>query len=195
MSTFSTLSDARFPDEPQFTALAYGGRQPGQGDVPDVLVAGTATGRLYVRGPQGPVIREVPQPGLGPIRAIAVEPNDWRRVFILSGDQVFATNDISAAQPVFTNITGALAETTSGVLRSLSVIDTNPGGPGTLLAGGLGGVYRFNPNQGDWSRLAPGLPDAVVTSIQYTPASDLLAAATFGRGAWQLTGVRALVGS
>jgi hypothetical protein len=67
-----------------------------------------------------------------------------------------------------------------------------------LLVGGLGGVFRLsNPasftagtlDPPVWTVYGDKMPNVFVTALAYDPGTDVLAAGTLGRGAWQITGV------
>ena len=55
------------------------------------------------------------------------------------------------------------------------------------------GVYAtINPDaNAHWSKFGKGLPHAVVTDLRYYPDTDLLVAATYGRGAWTIPNLSA----
>jgi photosystem II stability/assembly factor-like uncharacterized protein len=58
--------------------------------------------------------------------------------------------------------------------------------PTTLYVGTDGGVY-FSTNLGThWSRLGAGLPNAQVTVLKLNTTLNILAAATHGRGVWEI---------
>jgi len=184
-----------------FSALFYGGRRVVGGtltDEPNVVIAGTTgtekvNGELFYRGEQGSTFYEVALPGAGPVHALASDPQDWRRVYVLQGRQVLVTDDITAGSPQFKDLTPGLPDSALPGLRSLLLV---PGGSGgsTLLAGGLGGVFRYVPQTATWVPLGADLPNAGVTDLRYDAANDLLVAATFGRGVWELTGVQGQLG-
>src|SRR5262249_19729489 len=139
------------------TALAYGGRQ-GANPFPLVAFAGDDEGQLFFRGPAGGDFVNISdgRQGTGElqghrsaIRHIGLDPQDWRHVFVLRGNEVWVTDDVTdlRANP-FTNITANLfggpgALTTQ--VRTITLFDTTPGvaDDSILLAGGLGGVFRF----------------------------------------------------
>ena len=80
----------------QVTALVYGGQRGGTGFT-NVAMVGTVTGQLFFRGEAGAAFANVTA-ALGsanPIDSIAVDTLDWRKVYVVTGNQVFFTADIT----------------------------------------------------------------------------------------------------
>jgi subtilisin-like proprotein convertase family protein len=179
------------------SALAYGGMRGGNGFT-NVAVVGTRSGQLFFRGEAGTAFTEVDGSGTGQlggtgaITSVALDPTDWRQVYVLQGDQLWFTSDITnlAANP-FKAIGGGandnLGQLTSE-FRSLAVVRV--GSTTVPLVGALGGVYRMTA-PGVWSLYGRGLPNADVSSIVYNSSQDLLIAGTFGRGAWTISNASA----
>ena len=130
--------------------------------------------------------------GLG-VRDVAVDPLDWRRVYVLdnSGEVWFSAN----AGDTWSSITGRLESLAFDYptnWRTIAVVRP-PGLSGTddpvLLVGGEGGVYRRVGGSGRparWAEFGGGLPNTIVTDIEYNAADDVLLAGTLGRGAWTI---------
>ena len=193
------------------TALTYGGRQNGL-DLPRIAYVGTDTGELFLRGAAGGY-NTLTAPGKGPIRSIVQDPDNWRTIYLLQSpldvtntgndtpNQVFISNDAGAT---FTELTENLVSTVtdssgntvgglSGRIHTLAVWDSAPrsstGGGLVLLAGGIGGVYRYVPaivdpsvQSGGWTEFGTALPNAVVGDLQVY--GNRLVAGTLGRGAY-----------
>src|SRR5262249_41223741 len=131
----------------------------------------------------------------GRIYSIATDPQDWRRVYVVTATKVLFTADITnlAAHP-FVTIGGGTKDNLDSLsvalgvdspeLRSIAIID------GTPVVGGLGGVYRALPPSGvagpstTWSEYGAGIPNVVVRDLDYDATTDTLVAGTMGRGAW-----------
>ena len=113
----------------------------GPGEVGELFVRGE-TDTAFTRVLDGPAT-----PGDNTIHAIALDPQDWRRVYVIRGNQVLACNDVTAATPTFADITGNLtgAAGQTPQVRSLTLFDNTPdkAGDAVVLVGGLGGVYRL----------------------------------------------------
>jgi Ca2+-binding RTX toxin-like protein len=191
-------------------ALAYGGREGGN-PFPLVAFAGDDKGQLFFRGAAGGDFvnvsdgdkGELPQSG-SIIRDIVLDPQDWRRVFVLRGNQVWMTDDVTnlRANP-FTNITANLFGGPGALtvqVRTITLFDNTPGGAddSILLAGGLGGVFRYDSANKGWTKFGSGLPNVLVKDLQFvnadpdgdaTNGAGLLLAGTLGRGAWTLPNV------
>lgn len=166
------------------TALAYGGQRGGTGYT-SVAFVGTNTGGLWFRGETGTAFTNISASiGTGqPIESIALNPQDWRKVYVVANNKVFFTNDVTnlAVNP-FQVIGGSASDNLASLstqLRSVTVIGDTP------VVGGLGGVFR--KIGANWSEYGQGLPNAVVKDLEYNAADDVLLAGTYGRGAWTIS--------
>jgi hypothetical protein len=173
------------------SALAYGGFRAGTGFT-NVAVVGTSSGQLWFRGETGTAFTNITaQIGTGAvIDSIALDPKDWRRVFVESNNQVFFTSNITnlGANP-FQVIGGGAGDNLNSLttqLRSVKVVGSTP------VVGGLGGVFR--DIAGTWSEYGEKLPDTVVRDLQYDATNDLLIASAFGRGAWTVANASTTIG-
>ncbi len=97
------------------TAIAYGGRRAGA-DQANVAYVGTNSGQLFFRGETGTAFTLVSGGGIGQLPAgntiedVAIDPQDWRRVYVLRSGEVWVTSDVTdLANHPFTNITANLA--------------------------------------------------------------------------------------
>src|SRR5262249_21458639 len=158
------------------TAIAYGGFRGGTGFT-NVAVVGDSSGGLWFRGETGTAFTNVTaQIGTGAfIDSIALDPQDWRSVYVVSNNKVFFTPDITnlGANP-FRVIGGGVNDNLSSLttqLRSVEVVGSTP------VVGGLGGVFR--KIGAVWSEYGQGLPNTVVRDLQYNATDDVLVAGTF----------------
>lgn len=186
-------------------ALAYGGQRGGTG-FSNVAFVGTTSGQLFFRGEAGAAFTDVTAQ-LGStttINSIALDPQDWRRVYVVTGNRVFFTADITnlAANP-FTVIGGGandnlarLSATLGSLapqLRTVTVVGATP------VVGGLGGAYRMlAPPAGacddaTWTKYGQGLPVEVVRDLDYDATTDTLVAGTMGRGVWTIANASATI--
>jgi hypothetical protein len=163
------------------SAPAYGGFRGGSGFT-NVAVVGDSSGGLWFRGETGTAFKNITaQIGTGAsIDSIALDPQDWRRAYVVSNNQVFFTADITnlVTNP-FQVIGGGGSDNLNSLttqLRSVEVVGSTP------VVGGLGGVFR--EIGGVWSEYGQGLPNTVVRDLQCNATDDVLLAGTFGRGAW-----------
>src|SRR5262249_27378668 len=125
----------------QARAVAYGGRRAGTGYV-NVALVGTTTGQLFVRGQARAAFTHVSDGGPGELRGagavedIVLDPQDWRRVYVLKGNGIWATDNVTdlAGNP-FRELTGNLSSLTDDV-RSIELYDVTPttAGDSVLLA-------------------------------------------------------------
>jgi Ca2+-binding RTX toxin-like protein/outer membrane protein OmpA-like peptidoglycan-associated protein len=195
----------------QVNSIVYGGQEAGVAK-PTVIWLGTApnattpqTDQLWLRnsasavgGAVSPVASYTTEVNTA-VKDIAVDPTDWRRVWVLdtSGRIWFSPNAGQAAafdsddaspdldkfwkqvDPGLSNLPGAF------LLQQIAAAKV--GGTDVLLAGGQGGVFRKIGDNGPWHEYGVGLPNALNTVIKRIGGvDDLLLAGTFGRGAWTL---------
>ncbi|MEQ1826133.1 MAG: hypothetical protein ABL921_09305, partial [Pirellula sp.] len=167
-------------------SMVYGGRRAGV-DRPGIFYVGTDAGKLYVRDESNTVTQRLIPGGSGTVRDIVVDPDDWQRAYVIQGVAVYATVDGGVN---WTNITDNLLALTSSI-RSITLANkTSQVGDGTLVIGGLKGVFSRSASTtpgGTWSVAAPGLPNVLVKDVIYESTNDTIYAGTFGRGAWSLS--------
>lgn len=193
------------------SALTYGGRQNGL-DLTRISYVGTDTGELFLRGAAGG-FNQLTAPGAGPIRSIVQDPDNWRIVYILQSPldvtntgndtptQIFLSTDAGATfteltENLISRVTDSSGNIVGGLssrIHTLAIWDSAPrsstGGGTVLLAGGVGGVYRYVPaivdpsvQTGGWTEYGTALPNAVVGDLQVY--GNRLVAGTLGRGAY-----------
>jgi hypothetical protein len=132
-----------------------------------------------------------PVPGPSPALrwgAIAIDPTNYLTAYIVaatfsdrSGGHVWRTTN---GGTTWTNITSNLPDLPVWSM----VLDTHGPGSGddVIYLGTDLGVY-FSANQGvSWAPLGLGLPNAQVSDLEISPRLGILAAATHGRGMWEL---------
>jgi len=127
------------------SALVYGGTTGGVAN--NELVIAARGNTLQIRQlANGPFIQRTIG-GAGTIRDIEVDPDNWKVVYAADAADVFRTNDVTAADPVWTKITGNLQAINQTGLRSLEYIRNDTGTGDMLLVSGIGGVSRLrNPD-------------------------------------------------
>ncbi len=182
----------------QFSALAYGGTFGGSAFT-NVAVVGTNSGQLFFRGQTGSTFTNVAASlvGSGGITSIALDQQDWRHVYVIQGNKVETTADITnlAANPfrvigggASDNLLAATGQPGAPALSSVAIADV--GTTPVPLVGAFGGVYRLlpsAPSANTWTSYGQGLPNAIASSVVYSAANDVLVVGTFGRGAWTIT--------
>ncbi len=191
------------------TAIQYGGRRPGQPTslTEGIAIVGTSGGQLFYRDEGATKFTQVDVPGTGAVLSIAVDPQNWREVYVVKGNEISWTPDITTTP--FKDITGNLVTQipakpdflpNATLLYSVTLFDDTPAtaGDSIPLIGGFGGVYRLRTGvptlSGDesWSKYGAGLPNAIVTDANYNAMNNILAAATLGRGIWAIPNVSAV---
>jgi len=173
------------------TALAIAPSQP------DTVYAATSDGRVFVTqddgGPNHTDWTEfdagLPQDSFDQIVSIQVDPNNANEVFIVPGR--FPTNVFGAARVWMTTSGGAGGWTEiTGDLPSEDwtnsiAVDWRPATP-VLYVATARGVYQSADLGVHWSHFGGGLPNSPVTDLQLVPGLNVLAAATYGRGVWEI---------
>jgi hypothetical protein len=142
-------------------------------------------------------------PGAG-VRDLVIDRENFRTVFVLDrNSRVWRSRDAGAT---WSELTGNLAtggllnfpvlldrpNVTTNISHDLRTIElVGTGLNAVVLVGGLGGVFRLDPNAEDalWHEYGAGLPNMLVTDLRYDPTDDVLVAGTFGRGAWTIRDV------
>jgi hypothetical protein len=168
------------------TALAIAPSAPG------TIYAATADGRVFVTRDGGANWQEqdlgLPREAFDHIVDIEVDPLDPNHAFIVPG--TFPTNVFGSSHVWATTNGGGNWTDISGNLpptywtNSLAV-DWRFATP-VLYAGTARGVFASADLGVSWSTFAPGLPNATVTDLQFLPQFDLLAAASYGRGVFEV---------
>jgi hypothetical protein len=190
----ATNADGSYPWSDSFRALIYGGME-GATQRSDLII-GAEGDDIVWRVNSGDAFSTH---NLGAaadwINDITIDPDDWRIVYVAAGQEVWRTNDITAAAPVWTKIGDGFNN-----LQAIEYI-RNTGGD-LLLVGGNGGVFRLNDPESTvnaetahWTELGFGLPNALVSDVEYfdldnnstVSHADKIIVSTLGRGAWSLT--------
>lgn len=176
--------------------LAYGGQSDGNKNS-NVLYIGTEN-KVYLRSQadQAPT-QLTAYPGTGQIQDIAIDPTDWKKVYIAETSKIYRSTD---AGDSWTDITGDLIGTdriTAESIKTIEVVPNGSGGAGVLV-GGLGGVYAINNAHAattfNWAKFGEKLPNLRVYELNYDVRDDVIVAGTLGRGAWVATNVKAEFG-
>src|SRR5205823_4108749 len=130
--------------------------------------------------------RDLP-PDSGRVNEIQVDPSNAQIAYAVvnrfsTAGHVFRTTN---GGTLWTNISG----TGGSALPNLpvwSIQINNSTSPSTLYIGADDGVYISTDLGVSWSRLGTGLPDAQVFQVTFNGSLQILGAATYGRGAWEI---------
>ncbi len=163
----------------------------GVGSIEFISISPSNPNVIYVSGQGGTVKRTdnggtnwvtLNLPQAGNVKSIEVHPTNPGEVYIAySGYQVGKVYRSTNSGFSWTNITGSLPNIpTHKILYKTGTMDGE-----LFLATDLGVYYRTD-SQGDWVKLGQGLPNVIVNDIEIHYASNLLRAATFGRGVWEV---------
>jgi uncharacterized delta-60 repeat protein len=189
------------PLNPVGTVTAYAYGHPQNADTFYVGTLGNVGGHLLwlrVNGTGYPTALDTFQAAGGSVPwGIAVDPNDWRRAYVLDQlGRVWRTSDAGATVGGWVNLTGAPGnnDSLSSLSTDLRAIElyapTAVSGQEVMLVAGVGGVFATrNPNAASgvvWTKYGPNFANAIVTDLHYDPTDDVLVAGTLGRGAWAL---------
>jgi hypothetical protein len=157
------------------------------------IYAATADGRLFVTTNDGTNWSEIdsglPVDSFDQIGAIQVDPKNAKHVFIATTGHA---NAVFGPLHVWQSTNGGMSWTSStGNLPSTTyvtdlIVDWRFTTP-VLYAGTARGVYRSLNKGRTWSVFGTGLPDTQVYDMQLQTNQDILAVATFGRGAFEIS--------
>lgn len=121
--------------------------------------------------------------GGGTVIDMRIDPANSKKVFAATngpgGKNVWSLNPVSSQ---WKNISGNLPANLS---IACVCVDWKPATP-ALYAGTARAAYRSTNLGVSWQKFGLHLPNTVITDLQIIPASNILAAATFGRGAWEI---------
>jgi uncharacterized repeat protein (TIGR01451 family) len=117
--------------------------------------------------------------------SIAVDPNHSSTAYAVVdaftgvGNHVFMTTNFGKT---WTDISASFVDSPASSIALVS------SGSSTLVCVGTDvGVYATANGGATWERLGTGLPNVRVTDLDYVPSLNILAAGTFGRGAYELS--------
>jgi hypothetical protein len=169
--------------------IVYGGRLNGL-PVPDVFYVGAGNRIFHRVTKSGPIteLKGYEKIGGGPIVTIAMDPNNYRQVYVSdTNNKVWASSDEGAT---WADLTATLGKLTSQV-TTIEIFSPLFGTP-TLYAGGFGVFQLTNPTTagGQWTAVTGPPPDnnkippALVLDLHYDYTKNVLVAGTLGRGAW-----------
>jgi hypothetical protein len=193
-------------------SIVYGGRKAGVANEDVAYVA--AGDKLYRRTAAGTQFSEVTAYTGEAVKDIAMDPDDWARVYLLAGDGlVWRTTD---AGDTWTDVSGD----PNGGKASNSVIGfeietieifgrTSAGGDEVVFIGGRAsdasytngfrtGVFAaesFGADTTQWVPFGINLPRVTVNDLYYSPEDNLLVASVIGRGIWTVGSLSDLLGS
>jgi hypothetical protein len=143
----------------------------------NTIYVGTNDGRVRVTRDGGTTFTLATGLPNRSVTRVAAHPTDAARALItVSGfgtPHVFETSD-ALATPV-RSISGNLADAPANV--PLYIADQN-----VIVVGTDVGVFQTSNGGTTWSSGPSGIPNAIIFDLVYQPASNLLVAATYGRG-------------
>ncbi len=169
--------------QPSVVVNASGPIAYGAAGNPDILYVGSGN-QVFVRAAASPapLVASATYPGTEQVMGIAVDPGDPLTAYVVDTAAVYRTADAGAT---WTEITGNLRTLTAADLLT-AAYSTSLSHPGVLVASSDGVFLAAGPGFSSWLRLGTGLPKALVLSLEYDAADDILVAATLGQGAWTL---------
>jgi photosystem II stability/assembly factor-like uncharacterized protein len=159
----------------------------------NTFYAGTSDGHFFRTTDGGMTWQNVdaglPINGFDHVMEMQIDPSNANRVFMVLGN--FA-NDVGDITPEvwmttnggtsWTNISGKIPAT----YQTLSIAADWRFAKPVLYVGTSRGVYSSSNLGGSWAAFGKALPHAVVSDLQFDPKHDVLAAATCGRGVFEI---------
>jgi photosystem II stability/assembly factor-like uncharacterized protein len=145
-----------------------------------------AGGRIFVTHDHGQnwteTIPGLPDPAIR-FTDIHVDPNDAQIAFTVAANY----GDLTGGGHVWVTVDGGADwQDISGNLPDEPVWSIAVSPSNTLYVGAEDGVYVSNDFGTSWDRFGGGLPNVQVRQLELNPNLGILAAATFGRGMWEL---------
>ncbi len=113
----------------------------------------------------------------GFIRWIETDPTDAMHAWIASGEVIFETTDGGGS---WTNVSGTLPQV------AMNCIAFDEGTNGHLYLGTDIGVFHRDGSMSDWIPYNSGLPNIRIMDLDIHEEAEILRAATFGRGVWEI---------
>jgi hypothetical protein len=166
-----------------------------------VIYAGSDSGQLWRSSDNGSTQANWANIAVGlagsitlPGRAVTdviVHPGDANTVFVAFGGFASVTPATPAHVARGVSTDGGTTWTWIDLTANLPDIPVNalavrPGSPVTLFAGTDVGVFTSADGGLSWTPFGAGLPNVVISDLDLSPARDVLRAATYGRGMWQI---------
>lgn len=149
-----------------------------------------AQARLFVTADSGATWeRRLGFPVTDHVRAILVHPTVPATAYVVrdrfGGGHVFRTTD---GGRTWTDISGSNSDPSRQLpdLPAYSMAIDTRAAPNILYVGNDSGVYVSLDDGITWSRFQTGLPNAQVVDLKLNTSTNLLVAATHGRGVWQV---------
>ena len=163
------------PNNPFVIALAIA---PSDGNT---VYASTQDGHLWVTHDDGATWNQYDSGISGAVTALRIDPNDSGHVFAITSKGVW---HLPSSGLPWVNITGSIPSNLG--LRTIFVVwqSAIP----ALFVGTDRGLYRSFDLGANWTKWGQGLPNTSVNDLQgeIIGGELLLAAATYGRGAWEI---------
>jgi hypothetical protein len=151
----------------------------------NTVYASTQDGHLWLTSNDGAQSTEHDSGLSGIVVDLRIDPADPDHVFAITGKGVwhFPSSGLS-----WSNITGSSPNNIPNNLTLYSIfVDWQPTTP-TLFVGTDRGLYLSLDLGASWTKWGPGLPNTRINDLQgeILAGKLVLAAATFGRGAWEI---------
>ncbi|MGO9258560.1 MAG: putative Ig domain-containing protein [Bryobacteraceae bacterium] len=124
------------------------------------------------------------------VNSLAFDPTNANTVYAALGGfntgtlipgHLFKTGNAQSAAPAWPDVS-------PGADLPFNVVAVDPANPSSIYVGTDAAVWHSSNGGGGWQFLGPatGLPNVPVYDLKINPATDQVAAFTFGRGAWTL---------
>ena len=184
--SWTDISPLGFPGNPFITAI---GVSPSQGNT---IYVAMANGHLYATQNDGATWTErdagLPVDSSDQASSIQVDPTNPNHVFIAAGT---FPNSVFGSSNVWTTTNGGVSWTSirgdlppEDFTTSL-VVDWRPATP-VLYVGTARGVFASTNLGVHWATYKQGLPNVEVNDLEFLPQFNLLAAASYGRGVFEI---------
>ena len=160
------------------------------------IYTGSSVGEVFMSTDFGVTFKQINTgaPGLPNrfITYLVVDPTNPNRLFVTVGGSgsghVFVCANTTAAQRVWTNISGAGASAIPDINTNTIALDADAPN-NTYYIGNDVGVFTTSNGGATWTNATQplGLPNVQVNELAVIPGQRALYAATFGRGIWKIS--------
>ena len=128
----------------------------------------------------------------GPV-SVVMDPNNPLLAYAITNNNVYRTTNGLNWVKITANLGTLTTRNGRTTLAALDLVNRGTIDPtdDVLLVGGYGGVFSLQLGQTTptWMKVGVGMPNVVVSDLDYDPLSDTLLASTYGRGSWLATNV------